>query len=171
MFDGISASQIATGTGTVNSLAKWDTTSSLTDSNVLDNGSSVRIAVNTTVTGSITNTNSGFKSIIFTSGSSIANTTTNGTLFTISAGTYESVTMDYVVFDSTRANKRAGTLRSTWDDNTSAIVFDETTTTDIGDTTAFTLDASNNGIGTISIRATNNVGSAMTIIYEYKLLG
>ena len=79
--------------------------------------------------------------------------------------------MEYVIFDSTRANKRAGTFRSTWDDNTSAVVFDETATTDIGNTSGFTLDTSNNGSGTISVRATNNVGSAMTIIYERKLLG
>jgi hypothetical protein len=171
LFDGISASQIATGTGTVNTLAKWNTTSSLADSSITDNGSNVRIAVNTTVTGSITNTNSGFKSVIFTSGSSIANTTTNGTLFNIDSTIYESITLDYVVFNSTRTNKRAGTLRSTWDDNTSTIVFDETTTTDIGDTTAFTLDVTNSGGGTVTLRATNNVGSAMTIIYEYKLLG
>lgn len=137
----------------------------------VDVNGDLTVRANATVTGSITNTNSGFKSMVFTSGSSIANATTNGTLFTISAGTYESVTMDYVVFDSTRTNKRAGTLRGTWDDNTSAIVFDETSTTDIGDTTAFTLDMVNNGSGTITVRATNNVGSAMTIIYEYKLLG
>jgi hypothetical protein len=171
VFDGISAGQIATGTGTVNTIAKWNTTSSLTDSSVTDDGSNVRIAVNTTVTGSIINNNAGFTSTTFTSGSSIADATTNEVIFTIDATVYESLTMDYVIFDSTKSNKRAGTLRSTWDDNTSAIVFDETTTTDIGDTTAFTLDASNSGIGTISIRATNNVGSAMTIIYEYKLLG
>jgi hypothetical protein len=79
--------------------------------------------------------------------------------------------MEYVIFDSGKTNKRAGTFRSTWDDNTSAVVFDETTTTDIGNTSEFTLDVSNDGAGTISVRATNNVGSAMTIIYERKLLG
>jgi len=171
LFDGISASQIATGTGTINSIAKWDTTSSLTDSNITDNGSNVRIAVNTAVTGSIINNNAGFTSTTFTSGSSIANATTNGTLFTIDGTVYESITMEYVIFDSTKANKRAGTLRGTWNSNTSAVVFDETTTTDIGNTSAFTLNVANLGSGIMSVRATNNVGSAMTIIYERKLLG
>ena len=171
VFDGISAGQIATGTGTVNTIAKWNTTSSLTDSSITDDGSIVKIAVNTVVTGSIINNNVGFTSTTFTSGSSIADAATNEVLFTIDATVYESLAMEYVIFDSTRANKRAGTFRSTWDDNTSAVVFDETTTTDIGNTSEFTLDASNNGTGTISVRATNNVGSAMTIIYERKLLG
>ena len=171
VFDGISAGQIATGTGTVNTIAKWNTTSSLTDSSVTDDGSNVRIAVNTTVTGSIINNNAGFTSTTFTSGSSIANAATNEVIFTIDATVYESLAMEYVIFDSGKTNKRAGTFRSTWDDNTSAVVFDETTTTDIGNTSEFTLDVSNDGAGTISVRATNNVGSAMTIIYERKLLG
>ena len=171
VFDGISAGQIATGTGTVNTIAKWNTTSSLTDSSITDDGSIVKIAVNTVVTGSIINNNVGFTSTTFTSGSSIADAATNEVLFTIDATVYESLAMEYVIFDSTRANKRAGTFRSTWDDNTSAVVFDETATTDIGNTSGFTLDTSNNGSGTISVRATNNVGSAMTIIYERKLLG
>jgi hypothetical protein len=171
VFDGISAGQIATGTGTVNTIAKWNTTSSLADSSITDNGSIVKIAVNTVVTGSIINNNVGFTSTTFTSGSSIADAATNEVLFTIDATVYESLTMDYVIFDSTRTNKRAGTFRSTWDDNTSAVVFDETATTDIGNTSGFTLDTSNNGSGTISVRATNSVGNAMTIIYERKLLG
>ena len=171
LFDGISASQIATGTGTINTLAKWNTTSSLTDSNITDNGSNVRVAVTTAITGSIINNNAGFTSTTFASGSSIANATTNGTLFTIDGTVYESITMEYVIFDSTKANKRAGTLRGTWNSNTSAVVFDETTTTDIGNTSAFTLNVANLGSGIMSVRATNNVGSAMTIIYERKLLG
>ena len=171
LFDGISGGQIATGTGTINTISKWNTTSSLADSNITDNGSNIRIAVSTTVTGSIINNNAGFTSTTFTSGSSIADTTTNEVLFTIDATVYESLTMDYVIFDSTKSNKRTGTFKSTWDDNTSDIVFDETTTTDIGNTSGFVLDDSNNGSGTISVRATNNVGSAMTIIYERKLLG
>ena len=140
---------------------------------VTDNGNTTTNSIKVNgiiVTGSIVNYNT-FTSTTFASGSSIADATTNETLFTIDATVYESLTMDYVIFDSTKANKRAGTLRSTWDDNTSAVVFDETTTTDIGNTSGFTLNTSNNGSGTISVRATNNVGSTMTIIYERKLLG
>jgi hypothetical protein len=143
----------------------------ITSSNLYDDGTAVSISSPLKITGYLQNTNSGFISYTFNSGSTIGTLASNQVLFTIGSGTYESVTMNYVIFDSTKSNKRAGTLRGTWDDDTTAIVFDETSTTDIGDTAGFTLDMVNNGSGTISVRATNNLGGSMTIIYEYKLLG
>lgn len=169
-----SASYVATASYTP-TLQQVTTQGSTTTNNITVNAltvsTSATITANAIITGSIRNYNSGYESYTYTSGNSISNGTTNGTLINIDTNSFESITMDYVVFNSTRSNKRAGTLRGTWDNDSSAVVFDETATTDIGDTSAFTLDISNNGSGTATVRVTNNVGVPMTIIYDYKLLG
>jgi hypothetical protein len=141
-------------------------------------GSTGAVGINTTtplhtlhVEGTTANSNTGYISTIFTSGSVIADATTNGTLFTIDTTTYESLAMEYTVFTPDKNNKRAGIFRSTWDEDNTSIVYAEASTTDIGDTSNFTLDAVNDGAGTVTVRASNNLGNQVTLIYERKLLG
>ena len=101
----------------------------------------------------------------------IKDTLSNGasnTVLTSWASTYaESVTIDYVTFDSGKNNKRAGTIRATW--NSSTVVFDETSTSDIGNTSALTLDL-NNSTGTIQLRGSNSTGQSMTVIANLRFL-
>ncbi len=75
--------------------------------------------------------------------------------------------IDYVLYDLAKNNKRAGNLRLTW--NSTDIVFDETTTTSIGNTNNFTFSVDNSG-GSFELLATNTTGQDMYIIFEYKLL-
>ena len=51
------------------------------------------------------------------------------------------IIFDYVVWNYSNGNMRAGTFRSTAIGGTNGFVFDETTTTDIGDTSGLTLQA------------------------------
>lgn len=101
----------------------------------------------------------------------VKDTLSNGasnTVLTSWASSYaESVTIDYVTFDSGKNNKRAGTIRATW--NSSTVVFDETSTSDIGNTSALTLDL-NNSTGTIQLRGSNSTGQSMTVIANLRFL-
>ena len=51
------------------------------------------------------------------------------------------IIFDYVVFNFANGGMRAGTFRSTAIGTTNTFVFDETTTTDIGNTSGVTLQA------------------------------
>lgn len=97
----------------------------------------------------------------------VTDNTTNFTIFTLNVNTYEALFIDYVIYDLAKTNKRTGNLRLTW--NTTDTVFDETSTTSIGNTDNFTFSTDNNGTD-LKLRATNTTGQDMYIIFEYKLL-
>ena len=63
---------------------------------------------------------------------------------------------------------RSGTIRSAW--NGSSITFDETTTTDIGDTSLITLSMALSGVTPI-FRATNTQGFDIYIVFSIKQIG
>jgi hypothetical protein len=91
------------------------------------------------------------------------------TLFTIGTGGFEAVFLDYVVFNSARTNKRTGNFRINFDLIANAVTFDETSTKDIGNTSGFTLFAEVVG-SVMSMKATNNTGQNVQIVYERKIL-
>jgi len=63
---------------------------------------------------------------------------------------------------------RSGTIRSAW--NGTSITFDETTTTDIGNTSLITLSMALSGV-TPRFRATNTSGFDIYIVFNIKQLG
>ncbi len=105
--------------------------------------------------------------VITASGSAIASGASNATVIPVTAASFEAMFVDYILYDLTKANKRAGTLRLNW--NSSQVVLDETSTGDIGNTSGFTFTASNDGT-TVRLLASNSVGQTMYLVYEYKLL-
>jgi hypothetical protein len=86
------------------------------------------------ITGSLTNATSG----------------TTTTVVSVSTGSYYGAFFDYVVISG--SNSRAGTLMSTW--NGSSVVFNESTTTDIGDTNQVTMSVDLSGTD-VRLRSTN----------------
>ena len=109
----------------------------------------------------------GGRSLTSASGSVIANGASNATIIQVNVNSFEAMFIDYILYDFDRNNKRAGNLRLNW--NTSEIVFDETSTRDIGDTTGFVFSVDNDGTNA-KLQATNTVGLDMYLVYEYKLL-
>jgi hypothetical protein len=63
---------------------------------------------------------------------------------------------------------RSGTIRSAW--NSTSITFDETTTTDIGNTSQIFLSMALSGV-TPRFRATNTQGFDIYIVFNIKQLG
>ena len=114
--------------------------------------------------GSLT---TGIASFISATGSFVPNNSTNFTIFTINVLTNEALFIDYVIQDFARNNKRAGNLRFTW--NATDTVFDETSTTSIGNTNNFTFSTNNNGTN-LNVLVNNTTGQGMSIIFEYKIL-
>jgi len=106
-------------------------------------------------------------SFISATSSFVPNNSTNFTIFTLSALSNEALFIDYVIHDSAKNNKRAGNLRFTW--NTTDTVFDETSTTSIGNTNNFTFSTNNNGTN-LNVLVNNTTGQGMSIIFEYKIL-
>jgi hypothetical protein len=86
------------------------------------------------ITGSLTNATSG----------------TTTTVVSVSTGSYYGAFFDYVVISG--SNSRAGTLMSTWNGN--SVVFNESTTTDIGDTNQVTMSVDLSGTD-VRLRSTN----------------
>ncbi len=70
---------------------------------------------------------------------------------TITAATFAACFFDYVVYDGTKTNMRAGTVTAVW--NGSTVEYHETSTIDIGDTGGVTLSAALNGAN-VEFRAT-----------------
>ena len=97
----------------------------------------------------------------------IPDSSTDLTLISAGVDSAEAMFIDYVLYDLAKNNKRAGNLRLTW--NTSTTVFDETSTTSIGDTSGFIFTVDNSG-GSFELLATNTTGQDMYLIYEYKFL-
>jgi hypothetical protein len=87
------------------------------------------------------NTKVGYKSI------NVANITGTSSLFVLTG--FDGVVMDYLA--KSGSNLRAGTLVAIWNGSTSNLT--ETTTTDLGNTTAITFSVSN--AGTISVSASS----------------
>ena len=114
--------------------------------------------------GSLT---TGIASFISATGSFVPNNSTNFTIFTVNVLTNEALFIDYVIQDTARNNKRAGNLRFTW--NATDTVFDETSTTSIGNTNNFTFSTNNNGTN-LNVLVNNTTGQGMSIIFEYKIL-
>jgi hypothetical protein len=106
-------------------------------------------------------------SFISATSSFVPNNSTNFTIFTLSPLTNEALFIDYVIQDFARNNKRAGNLRFTW--NATDTVFDETSTTSIGNTNNFTFSTNNNGTN-LNVLVNNTTGQGMSIIFEYKIL-
>ena len=86
------------------------------------------------ITGSLTNATSG----------------TTTTVVSVSTGSYYGAFFDYVVISG--SNSRAGTLMSTW--NGSSVVFNESTTIDIGNTNQVTMSVDLSGTD-VRLRSTN----------------
>jgi len=86
------------------------------------------------ITGSLTNATSG----------------TTTTVVSVSTGSYYGAFFDYVVISG--SNSRAGTLMSTW--NGSSVVFNESTTVDIGNTNQVTMSVDLSGTD-VRLRSTN----------------
>lgn len=78
----------------------------------------------------------------------ISGTTT--TVVSVSTGSYLGAFFDYVVISG--SNSRAGTLMSTWNGN--SVVFNESSTTDIGNTNQVTMSVDLNGTN-VRLRSTN----------------
>jgi hypothetical protein len=97
----------------------------------------------------------------------VANNSFDEVIFSVGVTAYEALFIDYVIYDAAKNNKRAGNLRLTW--NSTDIVFDETTTTSIGNTNNFTFSVDNSGTDA-KLAATNTTGQDIYIIFEYKLL-
>jgi hypothetical protein len=75
------------------------------------------------------------------------------------------VIIDYTIFRaSTPSSMRTGTIRGAW--NGSSVVFDETTTSDIGNTSQISLN-----LTTTLFRATNTQGFDIYIVFNIKQLG
>jgi hypothetical protein len=106
-------------------------------------------------------------SVTGASGSAIADGISNVSLISILAAGYEAMFVDYIIYDSTKSNKRAGSLRLNW--NSSQVVLDETSTGDIGNTSGYVFTAAING-SNVQLIASNSTGQTMQIIYQYKLL-
>ena len=106
-------------------------------------------------------------SVTGASGSAIADGISNVSLISVLAAGYEAMFVDYIIYDSTKSNKRAGSLRLNW--NSSQVVLDETSTGDIGDTSGYVFTAAING-SNVQLIASNSTGQTMQIIYQYKLL-
>jgi hypothetical protein len=109
----------------------------------------------------------GGASLTSASGSVVVNGASNVTVIQANVNSFEAMFIDYILYDFDKNNKRAGNLRLNW--NTSEIVFDETSTRDIGDTTGFVFSVDNDGTNA-KLQATNTVGLDMYLVYEYKLL-
>lgn len=149
------------------SLASLDTSvsSTLNLQAVTDNGTTTTNNIQTTGNVLDAGNNTGFsKKVVFHN--SASNGASSHIITSWGTATYESCVIDYVVYDSARNNKRTGTLRGTWDNNAStAIVLDETTTTDIGTTTGLTLDLEDGASG-VDFTISNSTGATMYVIAE-----
>jgi len=140
--------------------------------NVLTNGNSTSVGIESTSyiianQQNLWGTNTNYLHRTFTSGSTIADATNNQTIYTFLSTVDESAHIEYVVFDSPRNNKRAGSIMVTWGGG--LIESTETSTKDIGDTTQFSINFVDNG-GNVDMQITNNTGQTMDFRYYAKCL-
>ena len=80
-------------------------------------------------------------------------------------GTTYGAFVDYVIYDTTRDNMRAGTLYAVW--NTGEAVYTDTSTVDIGDTSNAVLYAEIDGT---NVNLIVNGSTSFTIKYNLKLI-
>lgn len=138
--------------------------------NVLTNGNDTTLAIESTnyivaQQQNLWGTNTNYLHTTFTSGSTIADSTSQERLFTFSTTVYESVHIEYVVFDSGRNNKRTGTAMATW--GAGQIQYTEVSTLDIGDTSGFSIEFIDNS-GNVDLVVSNSTGQTMDFRYYAK---
>lgn len=138
--------------------------------NVLTNGNDTTLAIESTnyivaQQQNLWGTNTNYLHTTFTSGSTIADSTSQQRLFTFSTTVYESVHIEYVVFDSGRNNKRTGTAMATW--GAGQIQYTEVSTLDIGDTSNFSIEFIDNS-GNVDLVVSNSTGQTMDFRYYAK---
>ena len=128
-------------------MVKFDSPTTIADSNIDDDGSLITLNTNTTISGSLSVTGSiGITDgRIYNQYSNVVSGTT--TVFAIQTGSFTSAFFNYTLYDG--ANARAGIIVSAW--NGSLINYNETTTTDIGNTTDATFDMSLSNEGHIQL--------------------
>ena len=126
----------------------------VTNSSISDNGSLVTINNDSTISGSLNLT--GDVNIV---DGTIKNKSSNiisgsNSVLATNTGSYTSAFFNYTIFDE--SNARAGIIACVWNDM--SINFNETTTTDIGDTTdaVFDITLSNEGHIELKVDATAN---------------
>lgn len=138
--------------------------------NVLTNGNDTTLAIESTnyivaQKQNLWGTNTNYLHTTFTSGSTVADSTSQQRLFTFSTTVYESVHIEYVVFDSGRNNKRTGTAMATW--GAGQIQYTEVSTLDIGDTSNFSIEFIDNS-GNVDLVVSNSTGQTMDFRYYAK---
>ena len=138
--------------------------------NVLTNGNDTTLAIESTnyivaQQQNLWGTNTNYLHTTFTSGSTVADSTSQQRLFTFSTTVYESVHIEYVVFDSGRNNKRTGTAMATW--GAGQIQYTEVSTLDIGDTSNFSIEFIDNS-GNVDLVVSNSTGQTMDFRYYAK---
>lgn len=138
--------------------------------NVLTNGNDTTLAIESTSyivaqAQNLWGTNTNYLHTTFTSGSTIADSTSQQALYTFSTTVFESIHIEYVVFDSGRNNKRTGTAMATW--GAGQIQYTEVSTLDIGDTSGFSIEFLDNG-GDVDLAVSNTTGQAMDFRYYAK---
>ena len=163
------------------------------DSQITDDGTTVSIPGNLTVTGSITGqltgslfgTSSWSQNALVALTASYAATASSAALFnlssslysaqgssigagttavvSISTGSYKAGFFDYTVYNT--GNARAGTVMSAW--NGSTVTYTDNSTTDIGTTNSVTMSVALNG-GNVELRTT--AGTTWTVNTTYRLI-